>query len=425
MFGNIFKFAWRNTWRNRRRTILTLVAIAVGVMSLVFAGSYIGGIINSAGEATIKTQVGHVRVVHKEFLRLERIMPKEHLVTGLTGLKKDISAIPGVETVNERIRFNVLLNREDVNEAGIAFGIDPGKTDKIAELSKSIVAGRYFSDSDRGLNLVIGKKLAARLKAAVNDELLLVTTDINYSTYALPFKIVGIFETGYSYLDKHMLYIPLQKAQKMLDCRDAAHEILVFIKEPAAARAVCEKVEKILSKNDPNHSIRVIPWQENGMMKSLPALSSIFKKVMGIIMLIVALVILNTMLMAVMERYHEIGVIKALGFKNREVFAMILVEAFYIGTIGSVIGGFFGGTLSAVLEKTGIDMQKLTAGMMEKIDIQVPFLMGKYLYPDFTFSGLFGAMSFGLIVALIAVIYPAVKSSRMLPVEAFRSELKI
>ena len=168
----------------------------------------------------------------------------------------------------------------------------------------------------------------------------------------------------------------------------------------------------------------IIPWQKNDMIESMPTMMAIFDVIIGIIMFIVALVILNTMLMAVMERYHEIGVIKALGFKNREVFSMILVEALYIGTIGSVIGGIFGGALSAYLEKTGIDVTQLTGGLMEKIDLPVPYL-GKVIYLDLTLSILVGSLIFGIFAALVAVLYPAIKSSRMQPVEAFRSELKV
>jgi putative ABC transport system permease protein len=422
MFGNIFKFGWRNFRRNKRRTYLTLTAVAIGVMSIIFAKSYGGGIFNSLIETVIKTQSGHIRIVHKEFLRLERIMPKEHLVTDLNRVKAGISRLPEVELINEQIKFNVLLNHEDINEPAVAFGIDPGKADKNMDLSSTIVKGKYFGDS--GSDLIIGKKLAEKLNVTINDELLLVTTDINYSTYALPFNIAGIYETGFSSLDKHILYIPIQKAQEMLDCGNAAHEILVFLKEREKAGMVCEKIEKIFSEIDPNHSIMIIPWQKNDMVDSMPTMMAVMDIIIGIIMFIVALVILNTMLMAVMERYHEIGVIKALGFKNREVFSMILVEALYIGTIGSVIGGLFGGALSAYLEKTGIDVTQLAGGLMEKIDLPVPYL-GKVIYLDLTLSILVGSLIFGIFTALVAVLYPAVKSSRMQPVEAFRSELKV
>ena len=422
MFGNIFKFGWRNLLRNKRRTYLTLTAVAIGVMSIIFAKSYFRGIFNGVIDTVIRTQIGHIRIVHKEYLRLERIMPKEYLVTDLNRVKADISRIPDVELMNEQIKFNVMLNHADANEPAVAFGIDPGKFDKIMDLSSTIVKGKYLDDSGSGL--VIGKKLAEKLNVTVNDELLLVTTDINYSTYALPFNIVGTFETGFSSLDKHILYIPIQKAQEMLDCGDAAHEILVYLKEREKSGMVCEKIEKIFSKTNPGHSITIIPWQKSDIVESIPAMMAIFDVIIGIIMFVVALVILNTMLMAVMERYHEIGVIKALGFKNSEVFSMILVEALYIGTIGSVIGGIFGGSLSAYLEKTGIDVMQLTGGFIEKIDIPIPYL-DKVMYLDLTLSILVGSLIFGIFTALVAVLYPAVKSSRMQPVEAFRSELKV
>lgn len=424
MFRNIFKFGWRNLTRNKRRTFFTILAIAVGVMSLVFARSYIKGIINTANKAMINTEIGHVKIAHKEYLRLQRIMPKEYLVRDLSALRTGIEAIPGYVSMNERIKFHVLLSRGDINEAAVAIGFDPIREDKNMELSKVIVKGSYFGKSRQELELIIGKQLAEKLEVTVNDELLLVTTDVNYSTYALPFKVIGIFNTGFAAMDKHLLYIPLPKAREMLDCGDAAHEILVFIKDPAKSWEVCKKIENLLSQKDPDHDIRVIPWQKDDLIATLPAMAGVWEIIIGIIMFIVALVILNTMLMAVMERYHEIGVIKALGFKNREVFAMILVEAFYLGCIGAVTGGILGGTMSAMLEKTGIDFNQMSGGMMEKIDIPVPFL-GKVIYPDFTLTILIGSIVFGIVVALIAVLYPAFKSSKMLPVEAFRSELKV
>ncbi|MCP5107521.1 MAG: ABC transporter permease [bacterium] len=424
MFGNIFKFGWRNFRRNKRRTFFTLLAIAVGVMSVIFAKSYIQGIMNNVVETAIKTQAGHVRIAHKEFLRLERIMPREYLVTGMDELQRTVSGLPEFEILDQRIKFNVLLSHGDVNENGLAMGIDPAAVDKTMALSETIVKGKYFGDSEKGLDLIIGKKLAEKLHVTVNDELLLVTTDINYSTYALPFNIVGIFETGFSNMDKHILYIPLQKAREMLDCGDAAHEILVFLNDPAKSWEVCGKIKQALSRNDPDHGIQVIPWQENDLVKSMPVVEKLWGIILAVIMFIVALVILNTMLMAVMERYHEIGVMKALGFKNLEVFAMILVEAFYIGVIGSVTGGILGGTLSAIFEKVGFSLETIAGGMMDKIDIPIPWV-GKVLYPDFTFTILVSSMIFGILVALIAVLYPAFKSARMRPVEAFHSELKV
>jgi len=129
--------------------------------------------------------------------------------------------------------------------------------------------------------------------------------------------------------------------------------------------------------------------------------------------------------MTVMERYHEIGIIKALGFKNRDVVAMIFAEAFYIGIIGSLLGGGLGAALTAMVERTGIDMTKtLSESILDNIDLPLSFF-GKPLYPDLTFSIVIASVLFGIVTTLAAVIYPALKSARMSPVEAFRSELKI
>ncbi len=422
MITNLLKFAWRNIWRNKRRTFLTLTAIVVGVFSIVFAKSYITGILSGASDTIVRTQIGHIRIAHGEYLRLERILPKEYLVNGTARLQEEIFQLEGIDSIIQRIKFNVLLSHGNKTEAAVAMGINPGKGDKFLELSKSIVEGEFLNES--GLNLIIGKKLAKELRVAVGEELLLVTTDINYSTYALPFKIVGIFETGYSTFDKHMLYIPLNKAQEMLDCGNSLHEILIYLNDPGRSFEVTRKIEALLDASQPGHEYRVIPWQRNDFIEIIPMVSSMYNIIMGIVMFIAGLVILNTMLMAVMERYHEIGVIKALGFKNREVFFMVLAEAFYLGIIGAVVGGVLGGALSAYLEKVGIDFASFSQGMMDKLDMPIP-IYGRFIYPDFSFPILIWAMVFGILVTLLAVLYPAFKSARMSPVEAFRTELKV
>jgi putative ABC transport system permease protein len=424
MIKNIIKFAWRNTWRNKKRSYFTLLAIAFGVMAITFFTSYITGIVNSAGEEMIKTQIGHIRIAHKEFFRLERILPREYRITNPGALKTRISSLPGITTWCERIRFNALMNNNDTNEPAAVIGVAPVAADSSMGLSQLLVQGSYYDDS--GMNCLVGEKLAQKLEVAVNDEILVVATDINYSTYALPFKVAGIFKTGYSHLDGYHIFIPLEKAREMLDCGDSVQEILLFLKDPGQAPALAREIEQILPSNENGHSLQVIPWEKDDFIeKFLPTLEQLVKQALFIFMIIVALIILNTMLMAVMERLHEIGITKALGLKNHEVVLMILVEAFFIGIIGSAIGGTVGGAISAITEKTGIDFSKLMGeDAWDKIDMAVP-LISNVIHPDFTFSILFGAILFGIAASLAAVLYPAYKSTKMMPVEAFRSKLKV
>ncbi|MCP4217588.1 MAG: ABC transporter permease [bacterium] len=431
MIANIFKFAWRNILRNKRRTLFTLSAVVFGLIAVVFARSFINGIAGSTGDALIKMQAGHIRLVEKEYLRLERILPREHLVKNTNELRKHIHQLPGVTSVREEVKFNVLLSNNDVNEPVLAIGIEPGEADKSLELSKLMVKGTYFGDSvgvdgKKGLSLIIGNRLAKKLKVTVGDELLLVTTDVNYSTYALPFRVAGLFQTGYANIDKHMLYIPLAKAREMLDCADSAHEVLVYLEDKNTAPAGAETLRNAIAAGKKDIDTAVIPWQENEIIEGLlPIIAQVWGKILGLIMFIVALVILNTMLMSVMERYHEIGVMKAMGLKNGEIFSMVMVEAFYIGIIGSAIGGIFGSGLALWLEHTGIDIAKMMAkDVWDKFEMPVP-VIGRVMYPDFTVEILVQAIIFGVIMALCAVLYPALKSMKMKPVEAFRSKLNV
>jgi len=424
MLKNIFKFAWRNIWRNKRRTLFTTMAIAMGMITLIFAKSYIGGIMTNSVESVVKTQIGHIRIVHNEYLRLERIFPKEYLITNISKVRKLLSSITQIKHIDERIKFTLLLSYKDVNEPCMAIGVDPIAINKSMDLSETVTKGRYF-DSDQ-TKLIIGKGLADKMGVDVNNELLLVTTDINYSTYALPFDIEGIFETGYSVFDKHVLYIPIEKAREMLDAPETAHEILIFIQNPAEAEMVAQRIKSILDQNFPDNQYQVIPYQQADMVRSfLPMVEKIYGKIIMIIMLIVGLVILNTMLMAVMERFHEIGILKAMGLKNYNIITMIFVEAFCIGTIGAVIGGVIGGALSAYVEKTGINFEQMMGPeIWDKMDIPIPFF-SKIMYPDFTMEILISSVIFGIFITLLAVVYPAYKSSKMLPVDAFRSKLNI
>jgi len=428
MLKNIFKFAWRNIWRNKRRTALTLLALVIGISCVVFARSYVAGLMNTVTESLVKMQTGHVRIAHKEYLRMERILPKEFMVEGSekinTALQKDKEI--DMRLFSQRVKFHVMMSHGDYNESGIAVGIDTMAEEKNLKLSGSIVSGSYFKGEDPGLNMIIGSKLAKKLNLKVNDELLLVTTDINFSTYALPFNVAGIYETGFSTMDKLMLYIPLKHARKMLDCGTASHDVLVYLNDPSKAVAAAKKIKAMIGAEAGGGEISVVPWQEDGMIAdTLPMMQSVYGKMLGIIILVVALVILNTMLMAVMERYHEIGVMKAMGFKNRESFMMIMVEALYIGVIGSLTGGILGGSFAAYLEKTGFDFSKMMdETVMEKVDMPIP-IFGTMLYPDFSAVIFVTSVIFGIIVTLLAVIYPAMKSSRMQPVDAFRSQLSI
>ncbi len=424
MLLNIIKIGWKNIARNKKRSLFTIIAISVGITMLIFASSYIEGIMNSTTEVAKRMRIGHVKIMTSEYSRLERIMPKEELVLNSGDLSERIRNIKGVNLVSQLVKFNALISKEELNEPALIIGGDPDTINTHMGIADMVISGTYFNKDKK--EIMVGRLFAEKMDIKVDDELLLVTTDINYSTYALPFRVSAIFNTGYTYYDKHILFVPLNYSREILDCGDSSHEILIYLDDQNRAGDVASHIEKILEKGDFGDSPIVVPWEKDEIIGDLmPMAKMIWQRILGIILLIVALVILNTMLMIVMERYQEIGVLKALGFRNREVFSMIVTEALFIGTIGSFIGVILGGGLSAWMEKTGINFSEMVGKeMWEKFDMPMA-LFGNIIYPDLTVDIIIKSFAFGLLISILAVLYPAYKSSKMLPAEAFRSKLKV
>jgi len=413
----IIQLAWRNIWRNWRRTILTSLAVAFGMISIIFSYSYLEGVTESIYKNLIDIELGHVKIVSREFLRLERIMPKEHLVYNSKELEADISSLPGISAMTKRIKFYLILSSEDENEPCLGVGINPEQEKNFFDLRQHLVQGNYLQES--AAEMVIGDSLAQKLGVGLGDELLAVTTDINYSTYALTFTVAGIFKTGFTFMDKNFFYIPIEKAQELLDCQGEVHEIMLLLDDAENAPEISSEITAILKEKGLEDTIIAIPWQDNFWMSYLPLAEIIFSGILIIIMLIAALVILNTMLMAVLERTHEIGIIKSMGMRNGGVVSLILVESIFIGLLGVFIGGSVGSGLSLLAQNTGLDFTR----MMEKMEFEFAFF-SPIIYPKFTLGILLVAIGFGLVTTIAAAFYPARKASRLEPVEALRTSLK-
>lgn len=367
----------------------------------------------------IRNETAHVKIASREFLRLERILPKEHLVYDYQNLEESFSSLPGIKSMTERIKFLLVLSHEDNTEACFGVGINPDKEKNYLDLEKYIIRGNYLENFTP--EMIIGDNLAQKLGISVGDELLAITSDINYSTYALTFTVIGIFNTGFPFLDDNFFYIPLNKAQELLDCKGATHEILLLLENSDNAPKMAEGIQKIIEEKEMGDVLTAVPWQEHYFIKEyMPMANIMFLSINSIIMMIAALVILNTMLMAVLERTHEIGIIKSMGMKDRTITLMILAESFFIGIIGVAAGGLIGSGLSLYTQKTGINFTKMLSDQME---LPITFMSGVF-YPKFSLGILISSVLFALAAAIIAALYPAIKASRLRPVEALRTSLK-
>jgi len=431
MIGAIASLAWRNIWRNWRRTVITSLSIAFGTAAFLFVQSYLDGINAGFRENLVNGEAGHVRVAAREYFRLERVLPKEHLVWGAAGLEHDLASISGVRHVTGRLKLRLMLGRDGRNEPCVAIGVDPNGEKYFLGLQGKMKQGRYLEedgapqgDAAQGVgtaaDMIVGELLAVRLGLRVGDAILAVTSDLNSGTYGLEFKVKGIFATGVRAVDGNVLCIPLTRAQELLDCPGAVHEILLLGDDPDDAPKLAAAVEKVLVQRHEQDRLAAVPLQEHWMARYMVLAEKIMNIIVVLLMLVVATVISNTMRMSIMERTHETGVIQSLGMRDRAFRLLILNEAFFIGVLGAGLGCLVGAGLSLLAQHVGFDVSP----MLESMDSPVPF-MSTVLRPRLLFLFVVEAFVFGLFFAVVAAVRPAFKATAPMPAEALATGLQV
>ncbi|MCX6556778.1 MAG: ABC transporter permease [Candidatus Aminicenantes bacterium] len=430
MMRTIVALAWRNIWRNWRRTAITTLAIAFGTTAFLFVQSYLHGINAGFRENLVNGETGHVRVTAREYLRLERVLPKEHLVWGAAGLERDLTSIPAVRHLTGRLKLRLILSHEGRNQPCVAIGIVPDSEKYFLGLDRKMTRGSYLEgesapqgDAAQGVgtaaDMIVGELLAARLGLRVGDAILAVTSDLNSGTYGLQFRVRGIFATGVRAVDGNVFCIPLARAQELLDSPDAVHEILLKGDDVDDAPKLAAAVKEVLAHHKQD-GLAAVPLQEHWMARYMVLAEKIMNVIVVLLMLVVATVISNTMRMSIMERTHELGVIQALGLRDRGLRQLVLSEAFFIGVLGAALGCLAGAGLSLLAQRIGFDVTP----MLERMDSPVPF-MSTVLRPRLLFVFVAEAFVFGLFFAVAAAVRPAFKATAPMPAAALATGLQV
>jgi len=419
----LIKMAVRNIGRNKRRTILTFLAVFIATIALSFGACYLKGILEGTFDNYIRLQAGHIKIHNAEYVKKERLLPLDVPVSDYEAMQESLAGMDGIDMITPRITFGVMLNVEGNNENSLGVGIDPIKERNILRLEELLTEGSRYVEADAA-EMLIGKRLAGTLGVKLGDTITVITQTAFSSLGAMNFKVVGMIESGIAYLDKSFFYIPIGKCQELLDMDEMATELVIMTKDKEdAGRLVGEiatrldtsgttgKEDEFVSGDD---KYKVTPWQNQSNLVSAISSSKISMGIMsGIILVVAGLTILNTMLMSVFERTREIGMMMSMGMKGRRIVTLLLFEALAIGVLGGIGGCIVGSGISILTEHTGLDF----SSAMENIDMPI----GGIVYPDFEFALILKAFAYGIAMAVVASLYPAYRASRMQPTEALRA----
>lgn len=402
----IFTMAWRNIWRNKMRSIVIMLSISIGLFAGIALQALYKGMMKGRVRIAIDAEVGHLQLHDTNFKK--EYEPKYVIENGdavLTAINK----IPGVKIAAPRSITNGMLATA-TGSAGVQInGIIPEKEYEASQLKKKIVEGKLF-DTEKKNEVMIGKKLANKMKLKTGSKLVLTFTDSSGAIVSGAFRTVAIYQSANAPLDERNVYITMQDLNALLTTDNTFHEIAVLLNNDEGVPVVQQQ----LKQQFPGYLIetwREITPETDLMVKTTNQMSYI---IMVIIMFALAFGIINTMLMAILERTREIGMMVALGTNKIKIFLLVLLETIFLTLAGTPIGILVGWLLSNYYNKNGLDMSGMGKEMMSS------FGYSSLIYPEFPADKIVGVILIVFITAIISCLFPAVKALKLKPVEALQ-----
>ncbi|WP_109314793.1 ABC transporter permease [Pseudovibrio ascidiaceicola] len=396
-----------NTLRNTRRSLITILSIAVGCTALITFGAFINFSFEGLRETTIRTQLGHMQIYAKGYWEKRIVDPSAAKIEDLGALQQALENIPEVSSVTQRLTFSGIggIGNATVNMS--VTGVDPERDEEFVDF-EIVEEGRnlLIGDSEVG---VIGRELAHGLGAKIGDWVTVMTTSVDGVINAVDFQIVGIVRTGSTEYDSVFVKVPIQIAQRALET-DGVDRVIVLLEQTDTLPIARPKIEAALANLSEQYEFK--QWDElAGFYEAVHSLYTGFFRIFAVIVSIVVMFsVANTMSMAVFERLGEIGALRAIGAPRRTMIWMFLYEGIFIGLLGSGAGVALAYGLSTLVDTLGGIPMPPPPSMSE----------GYQAYFPITFEVLASAVALAMAASLISSIYPSWVASRANIIEALQ-----
>lgn len=402
----ILIMAWRNIWRNKMRSIVIILSIAVGLFAGIAVLALYKGMMKSRIRTVIDAEVSHLQIHDTSF---KKDHESRFIINNGDRLLKRIADIPEIKLAVPRSITNGMLSTA-TGSAGVQInGVVPALEYQASQLNRKVREGKLF-DSTRRNEIMVGKKLAVKLKLKPGSKLVLTFTDTSGNMVSGAFRVAAIYQSDNAPLDERNVYVVLPDLNILLGSGHAYQEIAILLKNDNDVKAVQQQLRNDFS------SYQIESWRELSpetdlLVRTTDQYSYI---IITIIMLALAFGIVNTMLMAILERTREIGMMVALGTNRLKIFLLILSETVFLTLAGTPVGIGIGWLTITYFTKHGLDLSGMGKEMMSS------FGFGTMVYPEFPADKLGGVLMIVTATAIIACLFPAVKALKLQPVEALR-----
>lgn len=400
------QLAWRNIWRNKRRTAIILTAVVIGVWSMILLGSLMRGMAIGMIKNGISTLTGHIQI-HQNGYRndpaIENSIADPRVVEDV--LRK---ALPPDALWSPRVRVNAVASNARHSSGVTLVGIDPASEARISFIGGAISQGRYLKPDEKN-GILVGEALLEKFDTRPGRKLVLMSQDTNREIASRAFRIVGAFRAEMEATEKQYVFVTRQASQKMLKLKDGISEFSILLSGKPDNPGVYSALNTAL----PSRQFEIHTWRE--LLPFQMAYLKILDGFMWIWYLVVFVAmgfgIVNTTLMAVFERMREFGLLKALGMKPWWILREVLTESFLLLITGMALGNALGFLCVYALSGSGIDLSALAAGAEYAG-------MTRIIYPAVELKDVLMSNMIVLFLGILVSAYPAVKAARFTPVEA-------
>jgi putative ABC transport system permease protein len=404
----LIMIGWRNLWRQKRRSMIVILSVGLGIFAMILSTGLLNGMINQAVENTISTSIGHI-AIHKN--GFQDTMKLEYNFLSSKEIENKIMDEKFVKSYAPRLKVQAMVRSSEASRGVLVYGIDPEKEKSISKICDYIVKenGSEFLDSASGDSILISKSMAKKLDLLIGDKLVLMIQDKNNEIIGIGMTVKGLFQTPVDSFDKFVVFTGIKKMQEVTGLDKNITEINLLLKDKKYVDIVKNKlVPKI---NNPD--LEILTWKEMvpnlvSAVKFMDALMYIF---FSIIFVTVIFSIANTLIMSIMERFHEIGVMKSLGTKPSWIFFIVIFEAVNLGIVGLLVGVFTGTISTVILSKVGLDFSFFIESMRM-------WGTGSIIYPAIKPMDVIAATLIVMATTIVAALYPAIKAARIKPLEA-------
>ena len=402
----LFQIAWRNIWRNTSRSLVVVSSIIIGIWAGIFILSFSWGLYKNNINESVYKQLSHIQIHHPGFKEEQN---SKFTIPNSDSILKQLQADDRIASVSSRVIATGMIRTTTTASGVTIYGINPVSETNQIGLDQNLIEGAYFG-SGKDNEILIGQKLAKKHKIKLKSKVVLTFTNVNSEIVSAAFRVGGIYRSKNISLDEVNVYVKQEHLRQLLDLKPSeTNEIAILIKDEEQLDSI-KDYSKTLVPNAKIEDWRQLAPELDLIIESFNLYTYIIS---GLILLALTFGIVNTMLMSVLERIRELGMLMAIGLNKRKIFLMIMLETIYLTLMGCPIGLLMGWLTVTILGRTGIDMSMFSEGLAS-------YGFSSMIYPALDQEKYMIIVSMCLLTAILSAIYPAYKALQLNPSEAIR-----